>query len=302
MGAAEVIAFEEVRASKQWDALRGQLHTRFDQWLDGLEAQLREPVPTLAQVTETVWNLRQELTGGLTGTLVAHLLRGESTRQQTRCPQCDRCLQARAPVSRTVETMVGAVQIERPYFYCRTCRCGVYPLDAALGLAPGRTHLDVHKAAVTLVTEVPYDEAQTLFGALTGVGLGSERMHTVTNHIAEGLTVVDVVPPRNESSSAAPPSRPDATAAPCWYWVLMAPMYRHGLTVPGSHVKGTGASAPSARGGGGSGGTPRAFVSISRMVSVSSMCSVGIKGKKGETGHGPQGDQKGLYDSGRAGA
>jgi exonuclease VII large subunit len=112
MGAAEVISFEEVRARKQWDALRGQLHTRFDQWLDELEAQLQEPAPTLAQVTETVWNLRQELTGSLTETIVEHTHRGECTRQQTRCPQCDRCLQARGPVSRTVETMVGAVQIE----------------------------------------------------------------------------------------------------------------------------------------------------------------------------------------------
>jgi len=153
---------------------------------------------TLAQVTETVWNLRQERTGSLTETIVEHTHRGECTRQHTRCPQGDRCLQARAPVSRTVETMVGAVQIERPYFSCRTCRCGVYPLDAALGLTPGRTQLDVHQAAVKLVTEVPYDEAQTLFGALTGVGLGSERRHTVTNHIAEGLTVLDVVPPRHE--------------------------------------------------------------------------------------------------------
>ena len=68
--------------------------------------------------------------------------------------------------------MVGAVQIERPYVYCRTCRCGVYPLDAALGLAPGRTQLDGQKAAVTLGTEGPYDEAQTLFGDLTGVRLG----------------------------------------------------------------------------------------------------------------------------------
>jgi hypothetical protein len=236
MGAAEVIAFEEVRARKQWDALRGQLHTRFDQWLDGLEAQLQEPAPTLAQVTETVWNLRQELTGGLTEMIVVHAHRGESTRQQTRCPQCDRFLKARAPVSRTVETMVGAVQIERPYFYCRSCRCGVYPLDAALGLAPGCTQLDVHKAAVKLVTEVPYDEAQTLFGALTGVGLGSERMHTVTNHIAEGLTVLDVVPPRHEIEQrivavsagrfrrpvlvlgidgAYVPTRPDSAREPC---------------------------------------------------------------------------------------
>ena len=236
MGTAEVISFEEVRARKQWDALRGQLHTRFDQWLDGLEAQLREPAPTLAQVTETVWNLRQELTGGLTETIVEHAHRGEATCQHTRCPQCARFLKARAPVSRTVETMVGSVQIERPYFYCRTCRCGVYPLDAALGLAPGRTQLDVHKAAVQLVTEVPYDEAQTLFGTLTGVGLGSERMHTVTNHIAEGLTVLDVVPPRHEIEQriaavsagryrrpvlvlgidgAYVPTRPDSARQPC---------------------------------------------------------------------------------------
>jgi Uncharacterised protein family (UPF0236) len=236
MGAAEVISFEEVRARKQWDALRGHLHTRFDQWLDELEEQLREPAPTLAQVTETVWNLRQELTGRLTETIVEHTYRGESTRQQTRCPQCDRFLKARAPVSRTVETLVGAVQIERPYFYCRTCRGGVYPLDAALGLAPGRTQLDVHKAVVKLVTEVPYDEARTLFGALTGVGLGSERMHTVTNHIAEGLTVLDVVPPRHEIEQriaavsagrsrrpvlvlgidgAYVPTRPDSARQPC---------------------------------------------------------------------------------------
>jgi Uncharacterised protein family (UPF0236) len=236
MGTAEIISFEEVRARKQWDALRGQLHTRFDQWLDGLEAQLREPAPTLAQVTETVWNLRQELTGGLTETIVEHAHRGEATCQHTRCPQCARFLKARAPVSRTVETMVGSVQIERPYFYCRTCRCGVYPLDAALGLAPGRTQLDVHKAAVQLVTEVPYDEAQTLFGTLTGVGLGSERMHTVTNHIAEGLTVLDVVPPRHEIEQriaavsagryrrpvlvlgidgAYVPTRPDSARQPC---------------------------------------------------------------------------------------
>ena len=92
MGAAEVISFEEVRARKQWDALRGQLHTRFDQWLDALEAQLQEPAPSLAQVTETVWNLRQALTGGLTETIVEHAHRGEHTRQQSRCPQCDRLL------------------------------------------------------------------------------------------------------------------------------------------------------------------------------------------------------------------
>jgi hypothetical protein len=198
MGAAEIISFEEVRARKQWEALRQELHTRFDAWLDGLEAQLQASAPTLAQVTETVRNLRQALTGSLTETIIKHAHRGESTRQQTHCPTCDRLLTARTPVSRAVETMVGAVQRTRPYFYCRACHKGVYPLDEALGLAPGRLQLDVQQAAATLVTEVPYAEAQTLFGALTGVSVGSERMHTVTNHVAEGLTVVEVAPSPDE--------------------------------------------------------------------------------------------------------
>ena len=198
MGAAEVISFEEVRARKQWDALRHQLHDRFDQWLDGLEAQLQEPAPTLTQVTETLWHLRQALTGGLTETIVAHAHQGEYTRKQSHCPQCNCLLTARAPVPRTVETLVGPVQLERPYFYCRTCRVGVYPLDEVLGLTAGRTQLDVQKAAAKLVTEVPYDEAQRLFGDLTGVSVGSERMHTFTNRVAEGLTVLDVAPSREE--------------------------------------------------------------------------------------------------------
>ena len=198
MGSAEVISLSEVRASKQWDLLREQLHSRFDQWLDGLQEQLPEPASTLAEVTETVWSLRQELTGALTETIVTHAHLGEQSRKQAPCPQCDRLLTARPTVSRTVETMVGSVQLERPYFYCTACRQGCYPFDEALGLAPGHLQLDVQKAAARVVIEMPYDEGQTLFGDLTGVGMGSERMHTLTNQAAEGLTVLDVAPSRDE--------------------------------------------------------------------------------------------------------
>ena len=198
MGAAEVISFEEVRARKQWATLRQRLHECFDQWLDRLEQPLHESAPTLAAVTETVWHIRQALTGSLTETIIESVHQGEYTRQQARCLQCDRYLQARGPVRRTVETLVGAVQLERPYFYCPACHVGLYPLDEVLGLSPGRIQLDVQKAAAKLVTEVPYDEAQRLFDDLTGVGMGSERMHTCTNHVAEGLTVLDVAPSRDE--------------------------------------------------------------------------------------------------------
>jgi hypothetical protein len=211
MGQAEVISLDEVRASKQWASLRQQLHDYFDLWLDRLQAQLPEPETTLAQITETVWTLRQDLTGSLTEAVVEHGHRFESTRKQIVCTTCQRILTTRPLVPRTVDTMVGSVRLERPYFYCRVCQEGVYPLDEALGLTPGRHQLDVQKAAAKLVIETSYDEAQALFHDLTGVSLGSERMHTLTNRAAEGLSVLDIAPSREQIDE-----RIDPVAAGKW--------------------------------------------------------------------------------------
>lgn len=198
MGCAEIISFPDVRASKPWDVLRQQFHTRLDQWLDTLEEQCREPPSTLSQVSDTAWGLRQSLTGGITETILTSAHEEERHRTQAICPQCARMLTAQGHVGRTVETMVGPVALERPYFYCRACRAGCYPFDEALGLVAGCKQLDMQHAAAKLTTEVPYDTAQAHFGELTGMHFGSERMHAATNQVGAGLTVLDVAPSRQE--------------------------------------------------------------------------------------------------------
>ena len=75
---------------------------------------------------------------------------------------------------------------------------GFIPLMTVLNLAPGRKQLDVQQAAAQVAVEMPYEEAQTLFSDLTGVGLGSERLHTFVHQAAEGLGVLDVAPSRDE--------------------------------------------------------------------------------------------------------
>ena len=95
MGQAEGISLDEVRASKQWASLRQQLHDYFDQWLDDLQAQLPEPETTLAQITEIVWALRQDLTGSLTEAIVKHAHRFEYMRQQIMCQSCQRIVTTR---------------------------------------------------------------------------------------------------------------------------------------------------------------------------------------------------------------
>ena len=88
--AAEVLSFSEVRARTPWDGLRQELPSRFDQWRDDFEQRLPEPNAPFAQVREIVWPRRQDLTGGLTETIVPQAHAGEQSRKQAPCPQCDR--------------------------------------------------------------------------------------------------------------------------------------------------------------------------------------------------------------------
>ena len=171
MGHAEVISLDGVRARKQWRAYGNSSMPALTTGWMGWRHSCASPSRPWRRSPRPCGGLRQELTGGLTETIVEHVHLREHTRQQSRCPQCARHLKARDPVRRTVETLVGSIQLERPYFYCLACHVGLYPLDEVLGVSPGRIQLDVQKAAAKVVTEVPYDEAQQLFGALTGIGL-----------------------------------------------------------------------------------------------------------------------------------
>jgi hypothetical protein len=196
--AAEIIALDDVRASRQRQTWREQLHECFDRWLDEVETELPEVSPTLAQVSGTIWALRQSLTASVAQTIVEQRHGAEWDRQSVTCAQCDRRLNARPAVSRTVRTMIGDVDLKRPYFYCRYCRLGTSPLDKVLDLSPGEIQLDVQHAAADLASEVPYETASSVFGRSTGIDVSSERIHTLTNQVAQGLSVLDVAPSRDE--------------------------------------------------------------------------------------------------------
>jgi Uncharacterised protein family (UPF0236) len=195
---AAVISLAEVREQKHRAGYRQQLHACFDRWLDTLETRMKEPKPTLEELTRAVWECRQELTGQLTATLLEQRFGAEQAQRQAPCPRCGRVVEARAVPTRTVETLVGKVGVARPYFYCVPCGHGFAPLEVALGLAEGRKQFDLQRVAAKLAAEVPYETARELFAELTGMALGSERLHTVTNLVAEGLRVLDVVPSREE--------------------------------------------------------------------------------------------------------
>lgn len=94
--------------------------------------------------------------------------------------------------------MIGSVELERPYCYGRHCHCGHSPLDDVLGLHASCLQRDGQQAAVDLAVAWPFDTAARQFERLSGMRVSRERLHTFTNRVAEGRSVLDVVPSGEE--------------------------------------------------------------------------------------------------------
>ncbi len=110
----------------------------------------------------------------------------ELDRKSVTCTQCDRRLNARPSASLTAQTMIGEIDLKRPYFYCRSCRFGTSPLDEVLDLGMVQIQLDIQQAEADLVTEVPHETVSTEFGRSSGIDMSSERIHTLTNQRGGG--------------------------------------------------------------------------------------------------------------------
>jgi hypothetical protein len=93
-----------------------------------------------------------------------------------------------------VHTLVGEVALSRPYFDGLHCQQGFSPLDEALQLSERRTPWDVQQAGARLAAEVPFETAQELFAALTGLSLSDHTVHAVAGELSHELGVLEVRP------------------------------------------------------------------------------------------------------------
>lgn len=100
----------------------------------------------LDEIVGEIFKMRQELTGMIAESLVEKLHSQELEQREMVCPKCGRVLTARDEVERTVETMIGQVKLKRPYFWCKDCSEGSYPLDEALNLSERKKQWDIQKA------------------------------------------------------------------------------------------------------------------------------------------------------------
>ena len=87
--------------------------------------------PDLTQIEDIVLKLRKRF-----GEQIAQaLIQMQGKRQpaeKIKCPDCGREMATKGEKSNQVETRVGAIQIERGYFYCPECKQGIFPPGSAV--------------------------------------------------------------------------------------------------------------------------------------------------------------------------
>jgi hypothetical protein len=179
--------------------VRERLHEQFDIWLNIMGEEMKGKEGKLDEIAETIFEMRHELTGMIAESLVEKLHSKELEQTEMVCPKCGRVLTSRDEVERTVETMIGSIKLKRPYFWCKNCSEGFYPLDEALNLSKRKKQWDIQKAGASLAAEVPYEKAEELFTELTGLSMSNHTMHEVVGNLCnDDFDVLEVAPSAEE--------------------------------------------------------------------------------------------------------
>ena len=191
-----ILSLEVFQERQLRDRFRSRAHEALDEWLDRVETQMTErgsSPPTLMEITAAMSQERSGLTAALVEAFIERRHGQFLTQEEAACPKCERLLRARPSRSRTVETLLGPVTLERPYFYCVGCHHGFYPLDEALGLSAQRTQWDVQQAGVKLGLEMPHRRAAELLDELTDASMSDCVIHEVLQQTG-ALDVLQVCP------------------------------------------------------------------------------------------------------------
>lgn len=191
-----ILSLAPFQQRQLWERFRDRAHEALDALLDRLEAGMTQPgscAPTLMEITDAVSQERAGLTAALVAAFVERRHGSLLTQQEAACPKCERLLPARPSRSRTVETLLGPVTLERPYFYCAPCHHGFYPLDEALALSGHRKQGDVQQAGVKLALEMPHQRASKLLDELTDASMSDWGIHQALQQTG-ALDVLRVCP------------------------------------------------------------------------------------------------------------
>lgn len=191
-----MLAEVDCKSNSNW---RCRFFEFLDERLDKIEREVS--MVELGDITDAIFRNKSAILGQLTLGFIENKYGDLLDQEYAKCPICGKVHKSRGKVKRKLEARVGGFDLYRPYFYCKKCQKGWYPLDEALGLADSPVQYDLQDVEAWLSTELPYGTASEAYKRCAGGSLSDHHMHDITNQIAGGVSLLDVCPTKTEIES-----------------------------------------------------------------------------------------------------
>ena len=179
----------------QKERVKEMLYDEVDEWVEelwGLFEQERKP--TLMEISEFFTKTRQKFMGGCLQRVIEQRYAEWFNQEFSACPRCAKRCKRRRMQSKTMLTMHGEFELQRPWFYCAECFDGFCPLDAILETSRREHQFDIQHKAVKLSAKVPFSESGEIFKDLTGRSISDHFIHGLFEEVGGEAVVEDVIP------------------------------------------------------------------------------------------------------------
>jgi hypothetical protein len=114
--------------------LRATLQAQFEEILDAFLAEKPDPAKiTLSEIEQLVAAAGEQIKAALTAGLVEQASEEDKAAAGPVCATCGQPMHYKGQKEKYVATETGGVRVKRAYYYCDTCRAGVFPPGSAVG-------------------------------------------------------------------------------------------------------------------------------------------------------------------------
>lgn len=199
MSASPVLDFKAFQQEKLWEHFCLMVHKSLDKVLAGLRDSFFSENPlSLKEMSDLLQGKKQEFASSMLQEFIHSQCAGYLEQKKANCPHCGKVVSKNEDSFRVIETLLGATDITRPYFYCRRCKFGFAPLDETLKLSNRRKQDDLQQIALEFLAEMPFERASELFEKSTGVNFSDNPLHDLFSSFVDDASVSEVIPTAEE--------------------------------------------------------------------------------------------------------
>ena len=110
------------------DELKARMKAKAEAEIEKLFAEKKAPDEiSLSDIERIVQQAGERMKAELTVGLVEQVSSGEPAIPGPRCPDCGQEMHYKGRKPKHIVTETGEVTVERAYYYCETCRSGLFP-------------------------------------------------------------------------------------------------------------------------------------------------------------------------------